>query len=326
MTISDLIASYRTEKASSYHALRFRTREHYDSLLRRIEADLGANEIGAIRTMGLIETHQAWTLRGVAMAHALVGMLRTLCSYGTVMLEDDDCAKLSVRMSAMRFKMAPPRTSRLMADQVVAIRDMARSMGLHSVSTCQAFQFDCMFRQRDVLGEWVPACEPGESEVHDGGFKWLRGITWQEIDNDLVLRHVTSKRQKLIELNLTLAPMVMQELRAEFFIVEPASRATRLPLRGPVVVSEETGKPYAAHEFRRLWRYIARRCGVPDTTFNMDSRAGAISEASDAGISLELIRHAATHSDVATTARYSRGSSEKTEQVQRLRLAHRGGV
>jgi len=55
----------------------------------------------------------------------------------------------------------------------------------------------------------------------------------------------------------------------------------------------------------------------------MDSRAGAISEATDAGADLEHVRHAATHSDIAMTQRYSRGSVEKVENVQRLRTKHR---
>jgi hypothetical protein len=45
MLVSDLIQSYRTDPASPYKALRFRTREHYDSLLRRIDGDLGAHEV-----------------------------------------------------------------------------------------------------------------------------------------------------------------------------------------------------------------------------------------------------------------------------------------
>jgi hypothetical protein len=43
----------------------------------------------------------------------------------------------------------------------------------------------------------VPLSEPGISEVIVRGQKWLRGIVWQEIDENLILRHVTSKKQKL---------------------------------------------------------------------------------------------------------------------------------
>ena len=55
----------------------------------------------------------------------------------------------------------------------------------------------------------------------------------------------------------------------------------------------------------------------------MDSRAGAITEATDSGAELEDIRHAATHGDIAMTQKYSRGGEAKTAKVMRLRVAHR---
>jgi hypothetical protein len=54
-----------------------------------------------------------------------------------------------------------------------------------------------------------------------------------------------------------------------------------------------------------VWRKVATAAGVPKTVYNMDSRAGAISEATDAGAELEHVRHAATHSDISMTQRYS---------------------
>jgi flagellar biosynthesis regulator FlaF len=84
---------------------------------------------------------------------------------------------------------------------------------------------------------------------------------------------------------------------------------------GAVIVSEVTHLPYTDHEFRRLWRMIARECGVPDNVFNMDSRSGAISEATNAGADLEHVRHAATHSNISMTQRYSRDSEKKIAGV-----------
>ena len=323
MLVRDLIAFYRTDPASSFGKLRFRTRENYSGLLRHIERDLGPREIGSLRTRDILLTHQLWSLRGVTMAHSLIGMLRTLCGYGGTMLEDDACITLAGRMGAMRFPMGKPRSTRITADQVIAIRRKAHDMDLHSIALAQAFQFDCMFRQRDTIGEWVPVSEPGESNTLDGdGWKWLRGITWEEIDADMILRHTTSKRLKEVEIDLKLATMVMEELRYGFLITDRA----RLPMRGPIILDSETGLPFNGWTFRSEWRRVARACGIPDDVRNMDSRAGAISEATDAGASLELVRHAATHSDVATTARYSRGSADKIKEVQIIRIAHRSAV
>jgi hypothetical protein len=55
----------------------------------------------------------------------------------------------------------------------------------------------------------------------------------------------------------------------------------------------------------------------------MDARAGAITEAIGAGAALEDVRHAATHSDISMTQRYSRGSAEKVAKVMQLRVKHR---
>jgi hypothetical protein len=322
MLVSELIASYRTDPVSSYKTLRFRTREHYDSLLKRVEADLGDKQIGDIRTRDVTLTYQAWTLRGVSMAHALIGMVRTLCNYGNVYLENDDSMRLASRLHAMRFKMGKPRQSHITAEMATDLRQHARDWGLYSIAQAQAFQFECTLRQRDCIGEWIPTTEPGESDTFDGDFKWLRGIRWEEIDDQLILRHVTSKRQKEVEINLTLAPMVMSELRHDFLIVEPGKR-DRLPKSGPVIVSEATGLPFNAWEFRRLWRGLARRCGIPDTTFSMDTRAGAITEAFSSGAAADSVRKSATHSDLSTTNRYSRGDAEAIAEVMRSRAALR---
>lgn len=74
---------------------------------------------------------------------------------------------------------------------------------------------------------------------------------------------------------------------------------------------------------RRKWRIVADRAGLPKSLRNQDSRAGGITEATDAGADLEHVRHAATHSNISMTQRYSRGSVEKTANVMQLRQKHR---
>ena len=65
--------------------------------------------------------------------------------------------------------------------------------------------------------------------------------------------------------------------------------------------------------------------GVPDDVWNRDSRAGGVTEATDADGSkenLEQVRHHAGHSSIETTQRYSRMTLDKTSNVARLRTAH----
>jgi hypothetical protein len=192
-----------------------------------------------------------------------------------------------------------------------------------AIALAQAFQFECMFRQKDIIGEWLPGSEPGVSDVLDGTDKWLWGIRWSEIDANLKLVHVTSKRQKEIEIDLRLADMVLAELRLIYGFDPARDDRSALPASGPVIREGRTGLPYHDDQFRAQWRKLARAVGIPDTVRNQDSRAGAISEATDAGADLEHVRHAATHSDISQTQKYSRGSTDKAAGVLKLRVAHR---
>jgi hypothetical protein len=278
-SVARLVRRYRDDEHSPYQKVHFRSRAHYASLLRRIDLDLGSKKICEIKSRDLLAAHQLWTARGVAMAHALAGMLRMLCNYGATVLGDGECERLSVLLHNMRFPKAKSSNGkRLTADHVEVIIRKAHEMGLHSIALAQAFQSDCMLHQRDVIGEWVPNSEPGVSDVTHRKEKWLRGIRWSGIDENLILRHTTSKGRKGlkdIEINLQNAPRVM----AEFNLIGT------LPQGGPMVISEASGVPYKAHDFRAVWRKVARAAGIPDEIKNMDSRAGDTSRSGEDRIS-----------------------------------------
>jgi hypothetical protein len=275
-TVAGLIARYKTDPDSTYQQLRYRTKQGYDSLLRRIERDMGSEVVGDIDARQLKRVHESWAETGrIAMAHALVNMLRTLATYGASFLQSKECRELKLTLSEMRFQMPQPRGERLTAEHAVAIRKKAHERGLPEAALAQAFQFDIGLRQKDVIGEWVPENEPGESNVHHPVYgKWLRGLLWEEIDDDFVLRHVTSKRGMKIEKSLRDAPMVMEELETiypGFHLNRPLSR-DELPRSGPVIVYGMDEKPFQTHQFRRIWRKIADQAGIPKTVFNMDTR------------------------------------------------------
>jgi len=187
-------------------------------------------------------------------------------------------------------------------------------MGHHSIALAQAFQFELMLRQKDVIGEYIPLSEPGTSEVIKVDKKWMRGLRWSEIDESLTIHHVTSKKSKPLKASLRNAPMVMEEL----------DRLGTIPQTGPIVVCEATGLPWVASYFRQMWRTIADAAGIPKTVRNMDSRAGAISEAEDAEAAEDDIRENVTHSNASTTRRYMRGAKErKIARVQMARVESR---
>lgn len=325
MTLGGLIEVYQTDRISTYHQLRYNTRKNAASILKRIVAAHGGVELKAIKRRDLAEWYMDWANGGkVSMAHAFIAQIRTLCGFGASMLEDEECERISLVLHRMRFANSPPRTERLMAPQVNAIRKAAREhFGWYSLALAQAFQFECMFRQRDCLGEWVPETEPGESDVRHGGQKWFRGIRWEEINDKWILKHKTSKRQKEIQWNLAAAEMVMEELA--ILVEMPIDQLSRglFPASGPIIINDVTGLPWSANEYRRKWRKVADHVGVPKGVYNMDSRAGAITEATEAGADLEHVKHAATHSDISQTQRYSRGATEKIASVQKSRIEFR---
>lgn len=311
-TIDGLIAAYKSDPQSTYKKLRHRSRRNYGYFLNRISLDHGMVRIADIKTREVIGWHEEWKKSGIVMAHSLMTMLRTILSFGGGLLEKDECLAVCLRLSKQKFEVGKPRTSRITYEQVVAICDEAHRLGYHSLALAQKLQFGVILRQRDVIGEWVPMSEPISSETFWNGKKWTRGIRGEEIDNDYILRHVTSKRQKEIEFDLKLDQMIMDHFKR----FPP-------PKTGPIIVSESTGRPWDDNTFRETWRKIATAVGVPKSVRNMDSRAGGITEATEAGADLESIKHAATHSDIAMTQRYARGATEKVASVAQKRAEYR---
>src|SRR4029077_11270380 len=105
--------------------------------------------------------------------------------------------------------------------------------------------------------------------------------------------------------------------------VDAKLRRERFPKSGPVVVCEYYGVPWQAIEDRRIWRKTARACGIPDSVFNMDSRAGAATEAQHAGVPLDERRAQLTHATGDQTMVYSRGEQEKVINSLNARAAYR---
>lgn len=326
VTLGDLIKDYQTEPESSYHGLRYHVRQNHESLLRRLTDDYGNWDLSAIDTRDLKGWYRAWTKNGehLAAGAAFVGKLRTIMTHGVLMLPRGmarlECGRIKELLRNLKVQHSPPRTTFISAEQAVAVRNEARRIGWYSIALAQALQFEVMLRQRDVVGEWVPLSEPGISDVTcEKKGKWLRGLRWEEIDN-MVLTHVTSKRGKELVVDLNFAPMVLEEFKHTMDLYGA------LPKSGPIVLCEATNLPWIATEFRRKWRIVADGVGIPKEIFNMDSRSGGITEASDAGAEMEHIRHAATHSDISMTARYSRNSAAKITKVQQKRLEGRAAV
>jgi hypothetical protein len=263
-SVSSLIAQYRTHEGSPYHGLRHASRRNYEIHLRRIDRDVGPELIKNLNAERIIGLYGSWAKDGhLAIARALIVMLRGLVSFGAKVLKNRDCREVQITMSELQFEGAKPRTEQLTTEQVMAIINKAHEMRLPAVALAMAFQFDCPLTQIDVIGQWVPETEPGDTDIRRGGEKWLRGLRWSEIDKDYILRHPMSRDGKILEFNLTNAPTVMAELKR-------MEEWGPLPQSGAVIIRKKRDLPYDGDSFREDWRKIANAVGIPKSLRSTD--------------------------------------------------------
>lgn len=330
-TVRSLIRIYQRDPDSPYKQLRYRTRLRYDSMLRTLEHAIGDAIIPSLIFRDFKRWYEGFakpkTAEGQprkARAHACMQFVRLTIKFG-VLLRLAGCEQAAKDLDGMEFAGVRKRKEKLTAEQVIAICAEAHRRGLPSIALAQAMMFELTMRPKDIVGEWIPISEPGLSEITCGDEKWLHGAHWKEIDARLMFKHRLSKSLKgreatldpdagkTEEFDLTAYPMIMEELAHV-----PPQRRT-----GPVVVFENTGRPWNHKHFAARWREIATAVGVPKNVQNRDSRAGGITEGIKAGASLEHMRTHAAHSQLSTTAGYHRGDVEDKNTVARLRVQRR---
>jgi hypothetical protein len=265
LTLKKLIDRYRDDPDSAFPNLHYQVRAKHGRLLARISHEHGHHPLRNVRTRTLVVWYKAWLADGkVAMAHALFSRLRVVFRFGATMLEDRDCDRLLDAVGDIRLQTSRSDTLQMTIEQANDIRGVAKQKGMFSMAIAQALQFELLMSQKDVIGEWLPSSEPGDSgTTREKKGKWLRGLRWECIDENLILRHTVGKSRRRIEVDLRTAPMVLEELGT-------SDRHT-LPTSGPMIICETTGYPYSTAEFRRKWRIVAKLAGVPDNVKNRDS-------------------------------------------------------
>jgi hypothetical protein len=240
----------------------------------------------------------------LSYAYLTISILKSIVSYGASE-GYEDCARLRATMSATRFANGPARKERMTYAQVTAFRAASHAIGRASMALGVTLQFECSLRQRDVIGEYVKDgthCE-----------RWQNGLTWSDIGTDGILRKRTLKTGAPAEHRIADHPDLQLEL-------------SRVPLDrrvGPLVVDEVRGRPYTEATYRAWFRRIARKAGIPDTVWNMDARAGAITEVWESGAEPQHIMAMATHTQLSTSRRYNRSNVEQISRAARRRLESR---
>ncbi|KLK92856.1 integrase [Microvirga vignae] len=319
-TIKGLSRRYQTDPASPFQRLKHNTRRKDLYTVAIIEKAFGKRALAALRIADFYRWYDEAKKpkmpggrERVRRAYGIIKKLREMISYG-VMAELPECSRLSEVLRHARFEQPARRSEKLELHHVEQFVAKALDMDRLSLALGTAIQFEAVMRQKDVIGEWEPL-PPGASAsgIVLRGRRWVNGLTWSDLNEELVIRKRTTKTGAFVAHDLKLSPLVL-DLLARI----PADRRV-----GPLIIDEKAGRPYAHDAYGREWRLVARAAGIPDEVWNMDARAGGITEAEDAGATLDHIRSAAAHSQTSTTIRYSRGAVGKSQEVARLRQAFR---
>jgi hypothetical protein len=268
-TFSDLIKVYRSHEKSPYHNLKHGVRKSYDQAINRLNKEVGSERLAdwnATRLQNIYDS--SWAAGGkTAMGQSMIAKLRLLCSFGSVVLDDDASTRLSTIIGNMRFAPAAPRTEILTIQHARAIRATASSQfAWPSIALAQALQFEIpKLRQLDILGEWVPMSEPGPDNITNGTEKWVGGLLWSDIDQNMILRREFPSG-RVVNCDLQRFSMIMEEINN----VAPWKREKG----GPMIICEYSGLPWTGSEFRRKWRIVADKAGIPSNIQMTDGARG----------------------------------------------------
>lgn len=319
-TLRSLIRMYQQTKGSGYFEVKSNTRAMYDFSLSLLEKDCGMRRLSRVTGLDI----RAWydhfkepAAEGgeerTRRAYQCMQLLRIVVGFGVV-ANITDCFRLKTVLEEMRFHVPRGRTEQITFEQAKGVCEVAISKGLISIALAQALQFELTLRQIDVIGRWEKMEDARDGGIVDRGQRWRDGLIWPHLSADGILSKPTSKVEGITAEHDT---MQYPFLRSIIDLIPPEKRI------GPMIKSEATGLPYRQRYFSDQWRMCADEAGVPKSVWNRDSRAGGITEGSDAGADLEHLRHHANHQNAATTQRYNRKTLEKTRTVAQFRVAHR---
>ncbi|MEC5293742.1 integrase [Aurantimonas sp. C2-5-R2] len=314
-TLTSLSRLFQTDADSPYHSMKWNSRVNVTKSLVIVERTVGTRQIAKLLGPDFKRWHRAWgepkqpdaPARPWRAKHTM-DIVRQLIAYG-VTLGFDDCFRADMILSKIRFPTPPARKAILTAAHVEAIRATAHAEGFPSIALATVLQFGLALRQKDVIGEWEPIGD-GDGGIRYKGTRWVNGLTWSDIDADMILRKTHTKTGFDVEHDLTYHPAVLAEIAKV-----PADRRV-----GPIIISENTGEPYKHRNFTQRWRIIADRAGLPKGIWNMDARAGAITEAYNLGAAETDVMKSAGHRNRQTSARYNRGTIAQTNRVAIMRM------
>lgn len=340
-TIGSLIEIYQTHERSPFNGVRHSSQLQYTSALASLKAAIGKVRVKQVTFDDIARWQDELADPGdggkrmKARSANLIGQLKRVINFGTLVLPKPvGCHDVREIFKAMaEERMLKSTTGRrkeyMTAAQCRLLRIKAHELGWHSVALEQALAFELGVRQTDVIGQWLPIGWPGVTDIIDDPRKWMIGMRWEEIDANLILTHRLSKslRGKDAMMDADAGKVKVWDLRDYPMIMDELRRITGsdmfgradLPASGPLIVNENTGRPWERSSFKDRWRLIAKAAGLPASLQNRDSRPGAATEADLAGAPEKKIQRGLGHSRMETTEIYLREDLEVNRELARLR-------
>lgn len=307
-TIKSLIDRYRADTTSPLHAVKHSTRTRdYEPSLRVLIANVGKKRIDLLKASDFRRWFEKWkSSQGRhRRAHGAIKMLRAILTYGAGE-RLHGCKDAREILSNMQFEAPAARTQAMTYEQAETIVRKSVELKCPSIGFVEALKFETGLRRIDVIGEWAPD-EAGKP------FRWT-GPTAGMISKDLILTiEKTSKTGVPVSRDLKTMPLVLLALQAY-----------TLPEIGPIVIDEDTGKPYRDNHYTPKYRIVREAAGVPSNVWSMDSRAGAVTETISATGNLEDGRAIAHHTTAKMTLRYARGDGlDASRRIAEARVKSR---
>jgi hypothetical protein len=335
-TVGGACKVYRVHTQSPYNEVAANTRKTYGDSLKVIEGTVSARLFRNCTVMDVKRWYKGWrqpaTPDGnerIDRAHNAVAQLRSVLHFCFALgPKFDACGELEKRLveGKVRFERRGAREQEMTYQLAYAFIRKSLQMGEGGVIPADrglymaigtAAQFELALRQGDIIGKWrtsvpgTPHAEyDGDGEMWSGPFRWENIPGWR-------FRLKTSKTKGATGFLLSDYPLL-------FPLLERVPHGER----AGAIVKGEHGLPVRERSYRKWWRQIARAAGLPDEVWSMDARAGAITEADDAGVDFKKLQDFATHTDATSTERYRRRRERGNREVAKARaeLRKAGGA
>jgi hypothetical protein len=309
-TYASLVRFYETHPDSPYHELHPNTQRTYSNTMKLLMVHKGKRLVRQTDASDVRRWYKELSdTHSVGWAYYTINVLKSVLSFGATK-RIAECRLLRVELREAKFRAGKRRDRFMTFAQVNAFRHKAHEMGYGWMALMVTAQFCFAMRRRDIIGEWLPA---GADAI---GIRyrtriWRDGWTFDQIDSRGVFRKLVSKTEETSGVvavhRVADFPILLEEMKQ---VGWPSERRA-----GPVIIDPRTGLPPPYWTCRYLFRRIATAAKIPEEVWNMDARAGANTEAYEAGVTKEEAMAMMTHTQENTNRGYLRNFEEQSHRA-----------